>query len=121
MDKTVAEYIAEQPQPFRSKLEEIRAIIYSIVPEATESVSYHVPCFKYLYYLIGIGVTKKYCSIYLMSYTLATSLKEEGYEFLGTKTTVHFPVNEPLPVSIIKKIVKTRVKENEEKAKAKKK
>lgn len=121
MDKTVAEYIAEQPLPFRSKLEEIRAIIYSIVPEATEAVSYHVPCFKYLYYLIGIGVTKKHCSIYLMSYTLATSLKEEGYEFLGTKTTVHFPVNEPLPVSLIKKIVKTRVKENEEKAKAKKK
>ena len=63
MDKTVTEYIAAQPEPFRSKLEEIRAIIYSIVPDATEAVSYQVPCFKYLYYQIGIGVTKKHCSI----------------------------------------------------------
>ena len=119
MAKTVAEYIAEQPQPFRAMLEEIRAIIYSVVPDATEAVSYGVPCFKYLYYLVGIGVAKKYCSLYVMSNEVATLLKEEGYEFLGTKTTVHFPVSEPLPAALIKKIVKERVKQNEVKAKKK--
>lgn len=120
MDKTVAGYIAEQPEPFRGMLEEIRAIIYSIVPDATEAVSYGVPCFKYLYYLVGIGVTKKYCSLYLMSNEVSKSLQEEGFTFLGTKTTVHFSVNEPLPLALIKKIVKARVKENEAKAKRKK-
>jgi uncharacterized protein YdhG (YjbR/CyaY superfamily) len=119
MDKTVAEYIAEQPQPFKGMLEEIRAIIYSVVPDATEAVSYGVPCFKYLYYLVGIGVTKKYCSLYLMSNEVAATLKEQGYKFLGTKTTVHFPVNEPLSITLIKKIVKERVKQNEAKAKRK--
>jgi uncharacterized protein YdhG (YjbR/CyaY superfamily) len=120
MDKTVAEYMAEQAPPFRAMLEDIRSIIYSVVPDATEAVSYGVPCFKYLDYLVGMGVAKKYCSLYLMSNEVANLLKEQGYEFLGTKTTVHFPVNEPLPVALIKKIVKERVKQNEAKAKKKK-
>lgn len=120
MDRSVAEYIALQPEPFRSTLEEIRSIVYAIVPEATEAISYQVPCFKYLYHLVGIGVTQKHCSLYLMSTALAASLEKEGLEFSGTKATVHFSPYEPLPVALIKKIVRARVKENEERAKAKK-
>jgi uncharacterized protein YdhG (YjbR/CyaY superfamily) len=113
MDKSVAEYIALQQEPFKSKLEEIRAVIYAIVPEATEAVSYGVPCFKYLYYLVGFGVTKKYCSLYLMSNAVAKILQEEGIEFLGTKTTAHFSPYEPLPLALIERVVRERVKENE--------
>ena len=120
MVKTVAEYIALQPEPFRLKLEEMRAIVYAVVPEATEAISYQVPCFKYLYHLVGIGVTKGYCSLYLMSTTLAEQLKGEKLNFSGTKATLHFAPDEPLPVALIKKIVKARVKENEVRAKAKK-
>ncbi|SEW34957.1 Uncharacterized conserved protein YdhG, YjbR/CyaY-like superfamily, DUF1801 family [Chitinophaga sp. YR573] len=114
---TVLEYIAKQPEPFRSKLEELRALILSVAPDATESVSYKVPCFRYLYWLVGMGVTKKYCSLYIMGTAVTKKLKEEGVEVEGS--TIHFPPDKPLPVALIKRIVKDRMKENEARALAK--
>jgi uncharacterized protein YdhG (YjbR/CyaY superfamily) len=114
---TVPEYIKEQAAPFRPKLKELREIIFSVAPDATESVSYKVPCFKYIYWLVGIGVTKKDCSMYLMSHAIADQLKVEGFNVKGV--TLHFPLDEPLPVDLIRRIVRERMKENENKAKLK--
>jgi uncharacterized protein YdhG (YjbR/CyaY superfamily) len=114
---TVQEYIAKQPQPFRDKLEELRGVILSVAPDATESVSYKVPCFRYLYWLVGIGVTKKCCSLYIMSTALTKKLKDEGVEMAGS--TIHFPPDKPLPAALIKRIVKDRMRENEARAMAK--
>lgn len=114
---TVREYIANQQEPFRSKLEELRALILSVAPDATESVSYKVPCFRYLYWLVGMGVTKKYCSLYIMGTAVTKKLKEEGVEVEGS--TIHFPPDKPLPVALVKRIVKDRMKENEARALAK--
>lgn len=118
--QNIDEYIAMQPDEFKPMLHELRAIIKSIVPLATESISYMVPCFKHHYMLLGIGVTKKYCSLYPMSTGLTKKLKEElkGVKLSGT--TLHFPPGEPLPVDLIKRIVTLRMQENEQKAMLKK-
>jgi uncharacterized protein YdhG (YjbR/CyaY superfamily) len=75
MPQTIAEYIAMQTGQFQPTLNELRAIIKSIVPQATESISYQVPCFKYHYMLVGIGVNKNFCSLYTMSPPLVKKMK----------------------------------------------
>lgn len=111
--QTIAEYIAMQPEKFKPALHELYNIIRSLAPQATESISYQVPSFKYYYMLVGFGVTKDFCSLYTMSSDLTKRLKDElkGIKVIGS--TLHFIPSEPLPVSIIEKIVITRMQENE--------
>lgn len=113
--KNTEAFIAQQPEEFRPTLEKLRALILSIVPQAEESISYQVPCFKYLYMLVGIGVNKNYCSLYTMSPPLMKTLKEDLKGVRVSGATIHFPPQERLPVALIKKIVKARIKENETK------
>lgn len=117
---TIDEYIAMQPDPFKPGLHELRSIIRSLAPQAEEMISYQVPCFKHHYMLVGIGVNKKYLSLYPMSSTLT---KKMGDELKGIKisgTTLHFLPGEPLPKALIEKIVMSRMQENELKALKKK-
>ncbi|MBI5915622.1 MAG: DUF1801 domain-containing protein [Bacteroidetes bacterium] len=115
------EFIAGQPENYRDTLGEMRTIIKSIVPNATESISYMVPCFKHIYMLVGIGATKDFCSLYTMSPPLMKAMKEElkGQKVAGA--TIHFTPGRPLPVDLIRRIVEARARENEEKAIARKK
>jgi uncharacterized protein YdhG (YjbR/CyaY superfamily) len=116
----IDDYIAMQPEAFRPTLEELRAIIKSVVPKAEESISYQVPGFKHHYMLVGIGANKKYCSLYTMSSTLTKELKDELKGVTVSGMTIHFLPGSKLPITLIKKIVKMRAKENETKAQAKK-
>jgi uncharacterized protein YdhG (YjbR/CyaY superfamily) len=109
-----------QPDAFVPMLHELRSIIKSIVPQATESISYMVPCFKYHYMLVGIGVNKNSCSLYTMSPPLVKKLKPELTEVKISGATIHFPPGEPLPVELVKHIVTLRMQENEQKAMLKK-
>ncbi|MEO7989002.1 MAG: DUF1801 domain-containing protein [Chryseolinea sp.] len=117
----IDDYIAMQPETFRSTLEELRAIIKSVVPKAEESISYQVPSFKHYYMLVAIGTNKKYCSLYTMSSTLTKELKDELKGVTVSGMTLHFLPGTKLPTALIKKIVKARAKENETKALTKKK
>ncbi len=119
--QNIDEYIAGQPEAFQPMLEEIRGLIKSVVPEAEELISYQIPSFKYKYMLVGFGATKKHCSLYLMSSRLAKEMKEELAEYSISGTTLHFDPNQRLPKTLIKKVVKARVKENLAKAKEEKK
>lgn len=118
--QNIDEYIAMQPENFRGTLEEIRDIIRTIAPEATEMISYQVPAFKWHNMLVGFGVNKKFCSLYPMSNSINQKMVEDlkGQKVSGT--TLHFVPGAPLPVDLIKKIVLTRKLENEEKASSKK-
>ena len=118
--KNIDEYIAIQPQAFQQTLQEMRSIIHAVVPDAEEMISYRIPSFKYLYMLVGFGVSKDYCSFYTMSSTLTKKIKEalKGVNVSGS--TLHFKPGEKLPVALIKKIVQIRLKENKERAMVKK-
>ena len=118
--QNIDEYIAMQPDEFKPMLHELRSVIKSLVPQATESISYMVPCFKHHYMLVGIGVNKKYCSFYTMSPGLVKKLKEELKGIKISGTTLHFTPGEPLPIDLIKRVVTLRMLENEQKAMLKK-
>jgi uncharacterized protein YdhG (YjbR/CyaY superfamily) len=121
MSNEVDAFIAKQSPLLRPKLEELRQLIKSLVPDAEELISYQVPCFKYHYMLVGFGTTKNSVSLYLMSRALAIKMKDELESLDGTVTTLHFAPDKPLPKTLIKKIVLARMHENEERKSRRKK
>jgi uncharacterized protein YdhG (YjbR/CyaY superfamily) len=112
--KTVEEYIARTPEPARSTLKHIRAVIRSVVPkETTEVISYGIPMFKYRGMLVGYAAFKKHCSLFPTGSGVEKFAKElKAYR--TSKGTIQFPSDEPLPDSLLKKIVRHRIKENRE-------
>jgi uncharacterized protein YdhG (YjbR/CyaY superfamily) len=117
--KTIDGYIALQPQSHREMLEQIRHAIRSAAPKAEETISYMIPAYKYKGLVVGFGATKKGCSFYVMSGTILDSYAKELKDYTGTKSAVHFELDKKLPLALIKKITKERVRQNEEKAKLK--
>ena len=105
----------------RGTLIALHALIRSIVPEAEETLSYQVHCFKTNYMLVGIGVNKDYVSLYTMGPSLIKQMKTELLDCKVSGATLHFELGQPLPVELITKIVLTRKMENELLAAARKK
>lgn len=112
--KTVAEYLAAVPEPARSTLEKVRAVIRSVVPpEATEVISYRIPMFKYKGMLVGFAAFSNHCSLFPGA--LPEAYKDELKLFRTSKGTIQFPVDKPLPAALVKKLVKARIAANENK------
>ena len=112
--KNVNEYLAGVPQPARSTLKRIRAVIRSAVPaETTEVISYGIPMFNYKGMLVGYAAFAKHCSLFPTGSGIK-KFEKELKDFPTSKGTIRFPVDKPLPSALLKKIVKTRVAENEE-------
>ena len=113
--KTVNEYMAAVPEPDRSTLKKVRAAIRSAAPaEATEVISYGIPMFKYKGMLIGYAAFPKHCSLFLATSSLLKQFKKELSRYQTSKGTIRFPTDKPLPVSLVKKIVKARAAQNDE-------
>jgi uncharacterized protein YdhG (YjbR/CyaY superfamily) len=110
----VEAYLARVPEPARTTLEKIRAMIRASAPrEATEAISYKIPSFQYKGALVWYAAFKNHCSFFPMDLTL---LEEFGDELKGYKTskgTIQFPVDKPLPKALVTRIVKARVTANE--------
>ena len=114
--KTVDEYLAGVPEPARSTLEKVRAVIRSVVPpEATEVISYHIPIFKYKGMLVGFAAFSNHCSLFPGA--LPEAFKDELKRYPTSKGTIQFRVDKPLPAALVKKLVKARIAENEQKSK----
>jgi len=114
--KTVDEYLAGVPKPARSTLKKVRAVIRAVVPpEATETISWRMPMFKYKGLLVGFAAFSNHCSLFPCSSSLLASFKNELKGFSTSKGTIRFPVDRPLPAALVKKLVKARVAQNERK------
>jgi uncharacterized protein YdhG (YjbR/CyaY superfamily) len=119
--KNIDEYIAGFPEAVQEILQQIRATIKVAAPEAEETISYAIPAFtlngRYLVYFAGY---KKHIGLY----PVPTGNPEFDTAFAPYKTsgkgTVQFPLDKPLPLSLITRIVKFRMKENADKAAPKK-
>ncbi|GAB1444816.1 MAG: DUF1801 domain-containing protein [Cyclobacteriaceae bacterium] len=111
---TIDEYIAAQPFEKKEMLKQLRDIIRSVVPKASEAISYMIPTYKQNGHLVGFGVNKKGCSFYCMNPKIAEQLPEEFKKLNWSASTIHFTMDQKLPVTIIKKIIRYRVKENQE-------
>jgi len=113
----VDSYLAAVPEPARTTLEKVRAVIRSAVPaEATEGISYGMPAFRYKGALVGYAAFKEHCSFFPMQASLINRMKEELKSYRTAKGTLQFPQEKPLPVALLKKMVKLRVAENESRA-----
>jgi uncharacterized protein YdhG (YjbR/CyaY superfamily) len=109
--KTVEEYLAGVPKPARSTLKKMRAVIRSAVPaEAIETISYGIPTFEYKGSLVWFAAFSGHCSLF-PSAAVLHEFKDELTVFKTSKGTIRFPIDKPLPVALVSKLVKARVKQ----------
>jgi len=100
-------------------LEELRATIRKAAPEAEETINYAIPTFTLNGNLVHFAAAKNHIGFYPAPSGIE-AFKEELSVYEGAKGSVKFPLDKPLPLSLVSKIVKFRVKENVEKTKANK-
>ena len=109
--KTMDEYIAQFPKNVRDVLEELRRVIRESAPEAEETISYGIPTFDLNgKHLVHFAAYKNHIGFYPTSSGI-TRFKKELSRYELSRGTVRFPINEPIPFDLIRKIVKYRVKE----------
>jgi uncharacterized protein YdhG (YjbR/CyaY superfamily) len=113
--KTVDEYLERVPEPSRTTLNKVREVIHSVAPpEATEGISYGIPMFKYKGMLAGFAAFSDHCSLFPGAGP-TVEFENELRTFQTSKGTIRFTPDKPLPTTLLKKIVKARIAENERK------
>src|SRR5215203_2820825 len=115
---TIDEYIATFPKETQKILEDIRVTIKAAAPEAQEKISYQMPTFFLNGNLVHFAAFKNHIGFYPVPTGIAKFKKELSVYEQG-KGSVQFPLDQPMPLDLITKIVKFRVKENLAKAKVK--
>lgn len=117
--KDIDSYIADFPEDVQAILEEVRATIAKAAPKATEDIKYAIPTFIYKGNLVHFAGFKNHIGFYPAP-TGMTAFEKDLAPYKQGKGSVQFPIGEPMPLKLITKIVKWRVKETEEKELAKK-
>lgn len=119
---TIDDYIQQQDKDKQVGLEKIRAAIQKVAPKAKEGISYQMPVFIQGGNLVYFAVAKNHYGFYPTAKPIEVfkkQLDEKGYVY--SKGAIQFPLDKPIPIKLIQAMVKFRIKENEEKAIAKKK
>jgi uncharacterized protein YdhG (YjbR/CyaY superfamily) len=113
--ETVDEYLDRVPEPARTTLNKIRAVIRSVAPvEATEGISYGIPTFKYKGMLASFAAFSDHCSLFPGAGP-TIEFKNELKNFQTSKGTIRFAPNKPLSTTLLKKLLKARIAENQRK------
>ena len=118
--KNIDEYIAGFPEDVQAILQKIRMTIRKAAPDAEETIKYQMPTFTLKGNLVHFAAFKKHIGFYPTP-TGTEKFQKELSVYKGAKGSVRFPLDEPIPFDLISKIVKFRVKENLERAEAKRK
>ena len=114
--KGVDEYLAAVPEPARSTLNKLRATIRSVLPpEATEAISYGMPAYRYKGPLVYFAAFSNHCSLFPGSGSLIEAFQDDLKGYRTSKGTIQFPADKPLPAALVKKLVKARIAQNEQK------
>jgi len=111
MAKTIDEYVDRFPEAVRERLEKMRTTIKRAAPKAEETISYGIPAFKLNGLLVWFAAFKGHIGFYPRKSAII-AFKEELSLYNGAKGSVQFSFDEPLPVGLVSRIVKFRVKEN---------
>jgi uncharacterized protein YdhG (YjbR/CyaY superfamily) len=118
--KSVDEYIASQPEAAQALLHLLRSTICNAVPGAEEVISYKIPAYKMhggpVLYFAG---WKQHYSLYPATDRLVATFKDDLAPYKVNKGTIRFPLSKPVPVKLIERIAKFRVKEVAEREKTK--
>lgn len=116
--KTVDEYIKNAPKELQPKLQELREIIKSIVPTAQERISYGMPYYDYQGRLVYFAGAKEHIGMYIPT-PIIDQFKDELKGYHANKATIHFPLDKKFPKGLITKLIKARMKLNEERMRQK--
>ncbi len=111
--KDVDEYIASAPKEVQGKLKKLRAVIKAAVPDAQEKISYGMPYYSYRGRLVYFAYAKHHIGLYAMP-PVVDDFKNELKKYQTGKATIRLPLDEKLPIALIKKMVKAGVKRNDE-------
>lgn len=113
--QSIDQYMARVPEPARTTLKKMRTAIRSALPsDATETISYRIPAFKRKNILVWFAGFSDHCSLFPTASVIA-EFKDELKGYSTSKGTIHFPLDKPPPIALIKKIVKARVKQDQRK------
>ena len=117
---SIDEYIGTFPQEIQTLLEQVRTTIKQAAPEAEEAIKYAMPTFVLNGNLVHFAAFKNHIGFYPVPSGIE-AFKKELSVYKGAKGSVQFPLDQPMPLELIAKIVKFRMNENLRKAKVKKK
>ena len=107
--ENVEEYLSGVPEPARTTLSKLRAAIRTAVPPGTtEVISYGMPAFKYNELLVWYAAFSNHCSLFPTG-AVIEAFKKELKGFSTSKGTIQFSTDKPLPIALVKKLVKARV------------
>ena len=110
--KTIDEYLAALSEDKRAALEKLRKTIRAAAPKAEECISYQLAAFRQNGMLVAFGATANHCAFYLMSSSTVDAHKDELKDYDTSKGTIRFQADKPLPVALVRKLVKARIAEN---------
>lgn len=116
--KNVNGYIKNCPKEMQATLKELRRVIKNIAPNTEEKISYGMPYYGYKGRLVYFALMKNHIGLYIPP-PIIEQHKNELKDYVTTKSAVHLPLNEELPIALINKLVKARIKWNDEKEKKK--
>lgn len=110
---SIDEYIATFPKDVQNVLQQIRQAVKEAAPQAEEAISYNMPAFKLNGNLVWFGAFKNHVGFYPRQ-TAIEEFKEKlaDYEVSKVQGTVKFPLDKPIPLGLIKEMVRFRAREN---------
>jgi uncharacterized protein YdhG (YjbR/CyaY superfamily) len=112
--KTIDEYHKAHVPESRARMQRIREIVHEIVPDAEETISYQIPCFKYKGYLIYYAAFAKHISLSNpFSEAFLKRFSTDLKKYKVSKAAIQLPADAPLPEELIKRIIKFRKEEND--------
>jgi len=114
--QNIDDYIANFPEDVQKVLEQVRVTIQKAAPQAEEAISYQMPTFKLNGNLVHFAAWKNHIGFYPTP-SGTKEFQKEIAKYVFAKGSIQFPLNEPMPLALITKIVNFRVKENEGKKK----
>ena len=111
--KTIDEYLAALSDDKRAAIEKLRMTVKAVAPKAEECISYQIPAFRLDgKMLVGFGATANHCAFYPMSSSTVAAHKAELKDYDTSKGAIRFQADKPLPVALVRKLVKARIAEN---------
>ncbi len=108
---TIDEYISSFPEATQKLLKQMRSTIHKAAPQATEAIAYGLATFKLNGNLVHFGGYKTHIGFYPAPRGIE-AFKKETAQYQGGKGTLQFPLDKPLPLDLVTKIVKYRLEEN---------
>ena len=115
----IDQYLRSVPEDRREALQDLRAKIRSVVPQAEECISYRIPAFRLQGAIVaGFHATRKGCSYFPFSGSTLKTVARFVRAYSQTKSALHFEADKPLPLPLVRRLIKARVAEIEARSKA---